>query len=91
MHPCMQRDDDVGSELNCGSSGSSVAVAMVQIGDVRMRVRHGLVAVRMRMRLDDGRVVMVLMMLVVGMEMIVFEHLVSVHMQVALAKKNCDT
>src|SRR5579859_4843443 len=73
--------------------GRSVAMAMMRIGHVRMRVRERLVAMHMRVRLDDGterRVVRVAVVLVVHVKMIVLHRLVHVQMLVALRDHPTD-
>ena len=51
-------------------------VPMMKIGIVRVRVPQRLVAVPMRMRLGDGSVVRMPVMLVVGMKMFMLQRLV---------------
>jgi hypothetical protein len=76
--------------LRSGSHASPMAMAMVQVGQVRVVVRQGEVRVHMGVRLGDGPLVLVLVVLVVDMEVLVDRPFVGVRVTVLLAKKERD-
>ena len=63
-----------------------MTVAMMQVRVMRVLVPQRLVAVPMGMRLGHRTVVGVLMMLIVDMGMIVFEHLMEMFMLMTLSE-----
>ena len=64
-----------------------MAVAVVQIGRVRMRVLDPVVHVRMAVRLDRARLVRVPMVLVMDVEVLGLDGLVHVRVRVLLAQQ----
>ena len=67
-----------------------VLVPMMQVRDVRMRMTHWRVFVRMGMRLTYWPLVLVLVMLVVRVHMLVLDCVVQVFVVVPGAKKHDD-
>jgi hypothetical protein len=64
----------------------AVGMPMMKIRIVRMRVEHRFMPVPVRMRLGDRPVMLVLMMLVMGMAVIMFEGAVPVFMFMPFGK-----
>jgi hypothetical protein len=63
-----------------------MAVPVMKIRIMRMGVDYRLMAVPMRMRLDDRSIVLVLMMLIMEMAVFMFERVVLVFMLVPFSK-----
>ncbi len=62
-----------------------MAVAVVRVGDVRVRVGHGVVPVQVRVRLDHRALVRVRVVLVVDVQVLVLDSLVRVPVRVPRA------
>jgi hypothetical protein len=68
-----------------------VFVPVVEIGEMRVRVVHGLVAVDVRMRLDHRAVVRMLMVRVVDVAVLMLERGVRVIVLVLLGEVEIET
>ncbi len=65
-----------------------MGMAMVQVGDVRMLVHDGAVLMHVRVRLGDGALMRMAMMLVMVVKVLVQNRLVRMHMAVAFANED---
>jgi hypothetical protein len=63
-----------------------VAVQVMKIRIVRMGVDHRLMPVPMRVRLGDRPIMLMLVMLIMGMAVFMFEHVVLVFMLMPFSK-----